>query len=71
MAPAHCSLDRTVGPRHAAARQPLQVPGLVARRRRAIANEQPVERLHEGAGAHDVGGHGDLRVAREARASTL
>ena len=71
MAPAHCSLDRTVGPRHAAARQPLQVPGLVARRRRAVANEQPVERLHEGDGARDVGGHGGLRVAREARASAV
>ena len=71
MAPAHCSLDHMVGPRHAAAQQPLRVLGLVARRRRAVANEQPVERLHEGDNARNVGGHGGLREAREARASTV
>ena len=66
MAPAHCSLDHMVGPRHAAAQQPLQVPRVVVRRHQAVADEAHVERRQQGerrasrrpaGGAHGAHGH--------------
>ena len=40
MPPAHRGLAHTVGTRHAAAYQLLQVPRVVMRRRQAVADEQ-------------------------------
>ena len=40
MPPVHRSLDGTIGPRHAAARQPLQVPRVVVRRRPSRCDER-------------------------------
>ena len=40
MPPVHRSLEGTIGPRHAAARQPLQVPRVVVRRRPSRCDER-------------------------------